>query len=237
MIKGELPRGRVDMNDIRKFSILPAASIFFLLGVFASSAYAFSLDGIPTSGEPSFWNNVTIDMNDNGSKNGEARVNIKGRGDFTFKDGSTHWTGEKVIFKLQAFYNDLGDLLSGTIVIKGGIAGLGINKGTTLMTADLIGWNLTEDMSGLNGWSKLWGFATDNIVCNPMLLVQCTQKESVYVRLDGAGFDGDFTNGRYLTSGFAVTTVPVPAAAWLFGSALGLLGWVRSRNRRGAVTA
>jgi len=27
------------------------------------------------------------------------------------------------------------------------------------------------------------------------------------------------------------TVVPVPAAAWLFGSALGLLGWVRARSR------
>jgi hypothetical protein len=220
---------------VRKFSGLLAILSIFL---FASSVSAFSLTGIPDSGKPAFWNEVTIDMNDAGSKNGEARVNIKGRGDFAFKDGSNpKWFGEKVIFKLQAFYNDAGDFLSGSMHIKGGIAGLGIEKGTTLMTADLIGWNLTEDTSGMNGWSKLWGFATDNIVCSPMLLVHCTQAESVYVALDGAGFDGDFSNGRYLTSGFAVTTVPVPAAAWLFGSALGLLGWVRSRNRRGAATA
>jgi len=30
---------------------------------------------------------------------------------------------------------------------------------------------------------------------------------------------------------FTTAVVPVPAAAWLFGSALGLLGWIRSRAR------
>ena len=29
---------------------------------------------------------------------------------------------------------------------------------------------------------------------------------------------------------YTLTTVPVPAAVWLFGSALGLLGWVRRRK-------
>jgi hypothetical protein len=213
--------------SVRKFTGLLATLSIFL---FAGSVSAFSLDGIPTSGKPSFWNNVTVDMNDAGSNNGEARVNIKGRGNFVFKDGQSNWLGDNVIFKLQAFYNDAGDFLSGDIQIKGGIADLGIDKGTLLMNADLIGWNLTQDTSGANGWSKLWGFATDNIVCSPMLLVTCTQAESVYVKLDGAGFDGDFANGRYLTSGYAVTTVPVPAAAWLFGSALALMGWLKRRK-------
>ncbi len=158
-------------------------------------------------------------------------LNITGRGDFTFVNGSSIFDGEKIIYKLLAFYNDLGELQSGTVQIKGGISSLGINKGTLLMTADIDEWNLHDD-------SNLWAFGTTNIVCSPLLLITCTQNESIYVSLLGnGGFDGNFSNGRFLTSGFAVTTVPVPAAAWLFGSALGLLAWVRSRNRRSTQAA
>jgi hypothetical protein len=32
---------------------------------------------------------------------------------------------------------------------------------------------------------------------------------------------------RFVTGGAAVEVVPVPAAVWLFGSALGILGWAR----------
>jgi hypothetical protein len=42
---------------------------------------------------------------------------------------------------------------------------------------------------------------------------------------------GDFLNGGEQTPDLshvsAFTAVPIPAAVWLFGSALGLLGWTR----------
>ena len=204
-----------------------------IVGLFISSgasAYDLPNDTIAPSGSPAFYNNVKIDMNDAGSNNAEARLKITGRGDFFFDNGSSFLNGEKAIYKLNATYNDLGELQSGTVQIKGGIPSLGIDKGTLLMTADIDEWNLHDD-------PNLWAFGTTNIVCSPLLLVTCTLSESVYVSLLGGGFDGNFSNGRYLTSGFAVTTVPVPAAAWLFGSALGLLGWVRSRNRRSSRAA
>ncbi len=52
-----------------------------VIGLFISSgAWAFDLpnDTIPASGSPAFYNNVTIDMNDAGSKNGEARAQYHG---------------------------------------------------------------------------------------------------------------------------------------------------------------
>jgi len=37
-------------------------------------------------------------------------------------------------------------------------------------------------------------------------------------------------DGNDRTAEYTISTVPVPAAAWLFGSALGLLGWRRRRS-------
>jgi hypothetical protein len=89
------------------------------------------------------------------------------------------------------------------------------------MSADLTSANLVDD-------PYLWGFNTTNIWCSPELLLECTMSESVYVALSNA-FSGDF--GRnFVSMGIAITTVPVPAAIWLFGSALGLLGWARRRT-------
>jgi len=42
------------------------------------------------------------------------------------------------------------------------------------------------------------------------------------------GWDGFVSLGS--TAKFNLTLIPVPAAAWLFGSALGLLGWLRARK-------
>lgn len=49
---------------------------------------------------------------------------------------------------------------------------------------------------------------------------------------DGSGTGGDWTG--FTT--FSVQVVPIPAAAYLFGSALGLLGWLRFRKGRPQIT-
>jgi hypothetical protein len=46
--------------------------------------------------------------------------------------------------------------------------------------------------------------------------------------------EGDFLNGEGevapLSNVTAYGVVPIPAAVWLFGSGLGLLGWMRRRK-------
>ena len=45
---------------------------------------------------------------------------------------------------------------------------------------------------------------------------------------ESAFIDKDVIAGTTMT--VETTPIPVPAAVWLFGSALGLLGWVRRRT-------
>ena len=215
------------MSSKKFFGLLATISI----SLFASSAaWSFDLanDTIPASGSPAFYNNVTIDMNDS-----SGRLKVKGRGDFLFDNGTSFLNGQDSIFTMKAFYDSNGNLTQGPepgdksfVQIHGCVGALsaGLSCGELLMSADINELNLTED-------PNLWAFGTENIVCNPLLLISCTLNESVYISLLG-GFDGNFNNGKFTDSGIAITTVPIPAAAWLFGSALGLLGWVRSRNRR-----
>ena len=110
--------------------------------------------------------------------------------------------------------------------ISGSIDGSGFQE---LMTADLAGPYAQID--------NLIGFNTENIVCSAVIegLIGpggCTESEVVYFALD-YNKDGkifDFSKNQNF-KGTAFTSVPVPAAVWLFGSGLlGLTGIARKRN-------
>jgi hypothetical protein len=113
-------------------------------------------------------------------------------------------------------------IATGTVKIKGVIRELGMTKKKTLMTANLKGeWALSED-------GKLLGFNTMDIECNPILPVPCTTDEVIYLVLNDAI---TAETKKLKTTGRALTSVPLPAAVWLFGS--GLLGFaVIARKRR-----
>lgn len=173
-------------------------------------------------GTPVFINSVKVRLN----KNGGLRAFSNGSGkDFTLFDGSSVRSGFGV-FDLRTTVDENGQISGGTVQIKGKGSDFGIlGEMITLMTADLTSGNLTSS-------SSLWGFNTTNIWCAPELQLNCTNSESVYLSLNSL-FGGIFTD-KFTSSATATTTVPIPAAAWLFGSALGLLGWVRRRANTAA---
>ena len=125
--------------------------------------------------------------------------------------------------KFRARYRD--GVLTGSIRIRGKMPGLNINKRQTLMTADLKGdWNST---------GQLIGFNTTNIECNPAInaVAECTKNEVIYFSQLVEALDLGGAKGKYRTTGLAVTSVPVPSAAWLFGSGLvGLAGMARCKH-------
>jgi hypothetical protein len=199
--------------------------IISMLGGAGASAY--ELPGIPSSGSPSFESLVEINFK-------KDRLTITGKKDFLFDNSQQLFQGNSSKYTLSVdFDKNTGAFLGGSLSFRGGIDALGIPGNETLVTADIINLNLNGTQSGVplpGGGFDLWGFATDNIVCSPLLLISCTQRESIYIELDEP-FSGEFGSKiKFGTMGTAITTVPLPAAAGFFGSALGLLVWLRRRG-------
>jgi hypothetical protein len=125
---------------------------------------------------------------------------------------------EKMKYDLQAQVK--GGELTGNVKVSGKINGEKIS-----MTADLSG-------AGDTGFANtLLGFDTTNMECKgpEEFTSLCSTGEVVYLNLlEGIDFE---PGTKVSTAGRALTSIPVPAAAWLFGS--GLVGLIAVSRRRG----
>jgi hypothetical protein len=122
-----------------------------------------------------------------------------------------------------------GTEVEGSVKVQGKIEPLLGGKAEKFsMTANLAG---TFDVSNDD---TLWAFDTSDIVCKGLENVlpgTCTNAEVVYLNLLEA--IGPTVGSNVSTAGRALTSVPLPAAAWLFGSGLmGLLVVSRRRSQR-----
>jgi hypothetical protein len=143
-------------------------------------------------------------------------------------DDTTSYFIEKPKYDLKAKYLTASDEFEGSVKISGKITPplLGAKPEKFTVTADLEGpFDLSPD-------GTLWALNTSTIQCKGLENVLpggCTDAEVIYLNLlEGIGPD---FGEKISTAGRALTSVPLPAAAWLFGS--GLLGLLAVSRRRG----
>jgi len=231
-------------------NIIKSISVVWLLGVLGmgsagSYAYtagcpdnsAFPLNGCTLPGvvDGSFpYVNSTVTAIYNGkklAKKGYFDIGAKGIKNATatlFDDTGAAYTVDNAKFSLRARVDEGGAF--GSLMLSGVIDGskfsvtANLNPGGKKDKASRGDWNVSED-------STLWGFNTYDIVCKGLeSLFACTQNEVVFLNLlNPIGPDTGFVKST--TAGSAITSVPVPAAAWLFGS--GLLGLIAVSRRSG----
>lgn len=220
--------------------LMIVASTIMFAAVGGGNAYAGlledigSLPGIVPPSFPNFENAVKVQVVPTGQQGYRIKVRKKGGNNNYFNPSlseSLKITGGS--YKLDAYFDNFGNFREGDVTIKGKVkTDVGWAKGI-LMTATL-GPNWFSD-TAFAYTSNLLGFNTYDIVCDSAINDSlggggCTEAESIMIALQDGGFDP--TKKGYKSDGLAVTSVPVPAAVWLFGSGLiGLVGMARRRRR------
>lgn len=215
-------------------------SILVLLFAFSASVQnalastfpdpVYSLPGIPASGAPGFTNTAQISLFQLGSDsflfaatNADAPLTF----DLVINDISV--TTNSATYLVTAQFNKSGSYVqnSGTVTVSGSMPFVslyapyilpGVSVSGDLFTAKLDVFAFNDDLLGfstkfLSGFGTLFG-----------------TYESVYFSAAGIASSLGFgtANGLQATANpiqaFAVTSVPVPGAVWLFASGVALLG-------------
>lgn len=231
---------------IKKSAALAASLVLLLCGFGTASALPVTeIDGIAPSGNPSFtfeginqsdYSNTIQSWFDNllyiehQDASDTYRLFAAQEGDFTFApQPSDSFNGSDGIFNLYADFDASGAFQTGMMAISGSIPDAGINDPSTiLMTGTLTGYEVQNNILGFS--VRIDSCADPSWECNLGGI------ESVYFyTVDNLPEIGSLGGGNYQTTMASITTVPVPASAWLMISALSLCGAL-ARRRQQAVT-
>jgi hypothetical protein len=237
--------------QLRSFAISTTALLVLALPPVASHAALTppNLDvgaGVPEAGFPSFYSfqDIKVGLTKTGSGSGATYKLTADYAPSGSNNYNVFWLTDTIggditngASNLVANFNSSGTFTGGTLTITGTISSLNVNvpgltlpaPNSTLYTANLTGFG--SDTTN-NATPASIGFST--VATGGWAAQFQTVTESVYLfDFNVANLMASFRNPRF-TSGIwnnasQYVTVPVPAALWLFGSAIAVFSRFRSR--------
>lgn len=224
---------------MKNLMFLAASSLWFAF--FAGSSQAattvpdWNMPGIPDAGLPHFEDAVRIKFQKSGSYWELKATERSGTHRFQYDSSTSHNVNDSS-FSLKALFDSDLNFVGGNMKIKGEIHGMGVHDETTLWKSKLTDFGF--DFNPYDGSPMALGFKTAD---HSGWAAQFSSgaPESVYLyspdlsslRVHASHHDG----GGISINATALTTVPVPAAAWLLGSGLIALMGMRRRGTASAL--
>lgn len=237
---------------------LAALPILAIGGIRSAAAYTVPANlgggytGVPSVGYPDFYTDARVTFSKLSSGAYKLTASDSGR-TFTFNTDPSHsWNVKDGDFQLTANFNRYLAFQNGTVDIEGYIPGYDgrgsldygysgpydvTNKAGNLYHADLVKFGIDLSPLGIGFMTDAatdTGWATQFMTSNESVWLYSTNIWNTILRNVALRL-GEDTWSINITGMNAVTTVPIPAAAWLFAS--GLMGLFAARRRAVPATA
>lgn len=225
-----------------KNSMLLTAAVL-LFACFAGSSRAativpdWNMPGIPDAGFPHFEDAVKVNFAKSGSNWKLTATQRAGTHLFQSDPGTAHNVANSS-FSLTAMFDSSLNFTGGNLQIKGKIPSLGVNTSTSLWKTSLTDFGF--DINPFDGSPVALGFETSG---HSGWAAQFSggAPESVYLLSpDLSSLAVNLFSHKGVSASInatALTTVPVPAAAWLLGSGLIALFGMRRGGAAAALPA
>lgn len=210
-------------------------------GLAATAVPNFIIGGIPPAGFPHFENTASITLTkqtSGGATTGYVLTSASRPGTFVFQYNPTNAYNVSGTYSLTANFNASGGFANGNLAITGSIPGYNgpgtaptADPNQNLFSAKLVSFG--SDVVSDTVSPVALGFMTTDFTGWATQFSDASAESTYLYSFNVPGLMSMFNNPKFRSitfQGMAMTTVPIPAAVWLFGSGIAMLSCFRRKR-------